>query len=328
LGIAFGDRKRIVKGLQKVIPQKDSSKQEKETKTGELELIERIGSGMFGDVFKAKLNNEFVAAKRLQAGDSKFSEDFYKEVDTLMSLRHPNVISFIGIFAKDFDKYLVIDFMNEGSVKSLLKNKGNELDPTDICFVAREISKGMIYLASKDIIHRDLRADNILVNEVNFKLWVKIGDFGLSRKVGSNQYYNKTGKSSDPIKWSAPEVFEGRASLSSDVWSFGILLWELFVLCKYDPFPELSNGEVKKKVSKGEDILPHLILPPEFSGITDIMTECLIFDGHKRATFNTICDKLVIVEDKIQRQGNKWPEIKEIKVIENDIPYKEEPYDE
>jgi len=185
----------------------------------------------------------------------------------------------------------------------------------------------MIYLASKGFIHRDLRADNVLVNEVNFDLWVKIGDFGLSRRVGTDKYYTKSGKSSDPIKWSAPEIFEGRASLSSDVWSFGIVLWEIFMLCKYDPFPGLSNSEVKKKAQSGESMMEYLSLPPDFTGITDIIKECVVFKGSDRASFNSIYDKLVVMEDKINRHGNKWPEIKEIEVINKDVPYNEESYE-
>jgi len=276
-------------------------------------------------VFKATLNGELVAAKRLQAQEEGFSEDFYKEVDTLMGLRHPNVISFIGIFVKDLDRYMVTDFMNQGSLKSLLLSKGDEMEPSDVCFFAKEICKGMSYLGSKNLVHRDLRADNILVNEVDGHFWVKIGDFGLARKIGASKYYTKSGNSLDPVKWSAPEIFAGKASPASDVWSFGVLLWELFVRCKNDPFSDMTNHEVKEKVSKGISVVEDLSLPLVFASISEIISTCVVFNGHDRTNFTTIHDKLIIIEEKMHTQEPQWPEIVKVEVVSN-LPYDSSPY--
>jgi len=209
---------------------------------------------------------------------------------------------------------MVTEFMNRGSIKSYLRSKTkSDIHPSDICMIGKEIASGMEYLGSLSVIHRDLRADNVLVNEEDGQEFsVKIADFGLSRKTVTDSYYTKSGISADPIKWSAPEIFvgTGRASTKSDIWSFGVLLWEIFQLCNLDPYPDLTNSQVKKKVQNGEKMIQFMNMEDFPDGISNIIEKCLSFMSCDRPTFSESQKEIDLLKEKIILDGNKWKMVK------------------
>jgi len=174
----------------------------------------------------------------------------------------------------------------------------------------------MKYLSSSGIVHRDLRADNVLATMEDDNLIAKISDFGQSRKITpQNKYYFKSGNSIDPIKWSAPEVFEPtpRASSLSDVWAFAILLWEIFTLCRRDPYPELTNSEVKKKVRSGEQMIKYMDLKDFPVGIPQLIENCLASISERRPNFHIVGNKLIEVEKELQKEeNNKWKNVEDM----------------
>jgi len=170
-------------------------------------------------------------------------------------------------------------------------------------------------LATKDIVHRDLAARNLLVSEVQGKApVVKVTDFGLSRKVNHGQYYTKSGRTGDPIKWAAPEtfkvqtgkpIFQGKVSTRSDRWSFGVVLFELFDLCRRPPYPDLSNVELKGMLGDQLDVSTALPLDDAPPGIKEILKSCLNYSSHDRPTFAEILTRLNKVEEDIKAGGQK-----------------------
>jgi len=152
--------------------------------------------------------------------------------------------------------------------------------------MTKEIASGMSLLESKRVIHRDLSLRNILVKASSppskMKYVVKISDFGLSQSIESS-YFITTGNF--PVKWSAPEVLEyGTCTTKSDVWSFGILLWEMFSYGKL-PFSEFSAVDVVPKVLNGYIMAQPLNCPNE---MYDLMKRCWMKETENRPTFADI----------------------------------------
>jgi len=221
------------------------------------------------------------------------------------------------------EQFIITEFINRGSVISFLeKATKKDVTPLQITKMARDAASGMGYLHQQGIVHRDLAARNLLISEVRQNDFiVKITDFGLSRKVPQGKYYNKSGKTGDPIKWAAPEtfkprnaqdtVFKGRISERSDRWSFGIVLYELFIICKKQPYSELSgNAQVKGQLGDKEDMSKFLLLEDAPDGIFQLMRECLNYESEKRPAFPVIADRLGEIEHRLKThpEQNVWKE--------------------
>jgi len=169
-----------------------------------------------------------------------------------------------------------------------------------------------------------------LIAEVKEGEWiVKVTDFGLSRKVAKGKYYQKTFKTGDPIKWAAPEtfkpipgkdVFKGRVSERSDRWSFGIVLYELFDLCRNQPYPDLNNASVKGMLGEMQDMDKFLPLDDAPEGIRDLMKDLLSYDSQARPEFPVCEARLGKIYEKLAANGGKlnaWT--KENKEVSNII---------
>uniref|UniRef100_A0A4W3ICY7 Tyrosine-protein kinase Tec-like n=1 Tax=Callorhinchus milii TaxID=7868 RepID=A0A4W3ICY7_CALMI len=126
--------------------------------------------------------------------------------------------------------------------------KQGRLQKDALLSICEDVCEGMAYLEENHFIHRDLAARNCLVTEKNM---VKVSDFGMTRYVLDDEYTSSTG-SKFPVKWSPPEVFHfSKFSSKSDVWSFGVLMWEVFTEGRM-PFENKSNAEVVDEISRGE----------------------------------------------------------------------------
>lgn len=177
--------------------------------------------------------------------------------------------------------FMVMELMEEGSLDKLLKIKRDQLDLSSLISFSIQTASGMTYLSEKSIIHRDLAARNLLVQSVNSKYVIKIADFGLSR-TASTGYYRLTKESNFAVKWSAPEIFKGKKITSqSDVWSFGVVLFEIFSYGE-EPYQGIPNEEVSKNIMKGIRLTPPSICPEK---VKKIMKDCWELDPIKRPTF-------------------------------------------
>jgi len=152
--------------------------------------------------------------------------------------------------------------------------------------IARGIASGMYHLVSENIIHRDLAARNVLLTK---DLTPKISDFGYSRLVQESDSGNKTTSTVGPLKWMAPEsITEQIYNEKTDVWSFGVTIWELITAS--DPYPELSPIEAAFQVSREKRTLK--IPESDLLILTEILTSCFQFYPQNRATFKEIYEKL------------------------------------
>ncbi|KAK7280610.1 hypothetical protein RJT34_25675 [Clitoria ternatea] len=184
----------------------------------------QIASGSYGELFKGVYCSQEVAIKVLKAENvnSELQSEFVQEVYIMRKVRHKNVVQFIGACTKPPSLCIVTEFMSGGSVYDYLhKQKGFFKFPT-LLKVAIDVSKGMNYLHQHNIIHRDLKAANLLMDE---NCTVKVADFGVARvKAQSGVMTAETGT----YRWMAPEVIEHKPyDHKADVFSFGIVLWEL-----------------------------------------------------------------------------------------------------
>lgn len=222
-------------------------------KNDDLEEIRELGSGTYGSVFHGKWRGCDVAIKRIKAScfDGRPSErerliaDFWKEAQILSSLHHPNVVSFYGVVRDGPDGSLatVTEFMVNGSLKQFLRKKDRTIDRRKRVILAMDAAFGMEYLHGKNIVHFDLKCENLLVNMRDPQRPIcKIGDLGLSKV---KQHTLVSGGVRGTLPWMAPELLSGKSDMVSekiDVYSFGIVMWEL--LTGDDPYSDMRAAEI------------------------------------------------------------------------------------
>lgn len=222
-------------------------------KNEDLEELRELGSGTFGTVYHGKWRGTDVAIKRIKkscfAGRSSEQErltiEFWREADILSKLHHPNVVAFYGVVQDGPGGTLatVTEFMVDGSLRHVLLRKDRHLDHRKRLIIAMDAAFGMEYLHSKDIVHFDLKCDNLLVNMKDASRPIcKVGDFGLS-KIKRNTLVS--GGVRGTLPWMAPELLNGSSSKVSekvDVFSFGIVLWE--ILTGEEPYANMHYGAI------------------------------------------------------------------------------------
>ncbi|KAA0709429.1 Tyrosine-protein kinase ITK/TSK [Triplophysa tibetana] len=213
----------------------------------ELILSEEVGSGQFGSVWRGFWHERQVAVKTVRKGFMS-EEEFKEEAHIMMKLSHPKLVQLFGVVTQRSPLYLVFEFMENGCLTDFLRGKKGCFSPDDLLTMCMDISDGMVYLESSNFIHRDLAARNCLVSQDSV---VKISDFGMTRFVLDDQYTCSHG-SKFPVRWSSPEVIRfGKYSSKSDVWSFGVIMWEVYSEGR-TPYDNRSNAEVVEDLNQGK----------------------------------------------------------------------------
>jgi len=252
----------------------------------------KISEGQFGEVYKGTWLGTPVALKRLK--NTQDIAEFEHEYLTVRQLRHPHIVQFLGLYAEDTQRYIVLEYMALGSVHKLVKQYQNELEHGDLLAIARQAAAGMAYLEGVRIVHRDLALRNLLASGRGDedRFLVKVSDFGLSRAVSGSDLYEARGGTVLSVRWASPELL--RAGYTpvfthkSDVWAFGVLLWELFSWSAR-PYGESNNKEVYNRVAQGELLSMPIKCPSE---IYAIMQLCWKQHPGDRSNFSEIFQKL------------------------------------
>nr|KAF6399206.1 FES proto-oncogene, tyrosine kinase [Molossus molossus] len=255
----------------------------------DLVLGEQIGRGNFGEVFSGRLrvDNTLVAVKSCRETlPPDLKAKFLQEARILKQYSHPNIVRLIGVCTQKQPIYIVMELVQGGDFLTFLRTEGARLRMKTLLQMVGDAAAGMEYLESKGCIHRDLAARNCLVTEKNV---LKISDFGMSREEEDGIYAASGGLRQVPVKWTAPEALNyGRYSSESDVWSFGILLWETFSLGA-SPYPNLSNQQTREFVEKGGR-LPCPELCPD--AVFRLMEQCWAYEPGQRPSFSAIYQEL------------------------------------
>ncbi|XP_006081234.1 tyrosine-protein kinase Fer isoform X1 [Myotis lucifugus] len=257
-------------------------------------LGELLGKGNFGEVYKGILKDKTAVAVKTCKEDlpQELKIKFLQEAKILKQYDHPNIVKLIGVCTQRQPIYIIMELIPGGDFLSYLRKKKDELKTKQLVKFSLDAASGMSYLESKKCIHRDLAARNCLVGENNV---LKISDFGMSRQEDGG-VYSSSGLKQIPIKWTAPEALNyGRYSSESDVWSFGILLWETFSLgvC---PYPGMTNQQAREQVERGYRMSAPQYCPDE---IFKIMMRCWDYKPENRPTFSELQKELGVIKKKL-----------------------------
>ncbi|XP_069492885.1 cytoplasmic tyrosine-protein kinase BMX [Ambystoma mexicanum] len=266
-----------------------------ELRRSEIVLLEELGSGQFGMVHRGMWKATFdVAVKMIKEG-SMSEDDFIEEAQTMMKLTHPKLVKLYGVCTQKYPIYIVTEYMANGCLLNYLQNNRRLLQPFHLLEMCFSVCEAMAFLESHSFIHRDLAARNCLVGN---DLAVKVADFGMTRYVLDDEYVSSVG-TKFPVKWSAPEVFNySNFSSKSDVWAFGILMWEVFSLGK-QPYALYDNAEVIQKVSQGY----RLYRPQLASGkIHKLMKMCWNEVLDNRPTFHELLSEIELHREEDDHQ--------------------------
>ena len=285
--------------------------------------IKTLGTGYFGKVLLAdtvglslkelkmsetdddKSKSVRVAVKTLRRKPEKQRKlAFDKELKFMSRLNHPNVVRTLGACMVD-TPFIVMEYMEKGDLNDYLQDfdtieQGNA-PPTDLTIsvgtlvsMSAQIADAMKYLASRNYIHRDLATRNCLVGPESR---IKIADFGMSKSLYESHYYTIKGHVVLPVRWMARECFYGKFSAKTDVWAFGVTLWEIFTLAKDIPYEDMDDSEVAADASRMEGDRQLLErsndCPPE---VYNVMLLCWKDKPSDRATFETLHETLLSLD--------------------------------
>lgn len=268
-----------------------------------IQKLEELGKGSFGLVYRGLFNHptngDLPCAIKTVNEKSSYRQriEFLHEASAMKDFKTEHVIKLIGVVSQGQPALVLMELMENGDLKNFLRSLRPDSEnnryrlpvPTlrQVMQMAIEIADGMAYLSVKKLVHRDLAARNCMVSG---DIVVKVGDFGMARDVYETEYYRKEGRGLLPVRWMAPEsIKDGKFTSQSDVWSYGVVLWEMATLAE-QPYQGFTNDEVMKYVKDGNKMRR----PEDCPDILyNLMSECWSNMPNDRPTFLEICQRLL-----------------------------------
>ena len=257
-------------------------------------------------------SSQRVAVKMLKSNDQSTQESFRKEADQLQGLDHKNVVKMLVSLFETAPYMIVLEFMLHGDLKTYLEamRDSKELELVHQVKLSLDVSSGFAYLQRNRYVHRDIAARNVLLGD---RFEAKIGDFGMARRVFTSEYYRQGASSASwvlPLRWMAPESFtDGTWDLHTDVWMFGVLLWEIFSMGSL-PWRGLADNHVIQNIQKRAKLEQPTGCPNEF--YFDIMLSCWRLDPYARISGSDIerVVRLYVSESMVGRDMGSvvWPD--------------------
>ncbi|KAK6299221.1 hypothetical protein J4Q44_G00307310 [Coregonus suidteri] len=255
----------------------------------ELTLGEEVASGQFGLVLQGRWRERRVAVKMVREG-AMSEEDFKEEARVMMMRSHCKLVQLYGVCTQHSPMCLVFELMEQGCLSDYLRARRGRMSQDTLRGMCLDISEGMAYLESNNFIHRDLTARNCLVSYNNV---VKVSDFGMTRFVLDDQDTSSQG-SKFPSKWSSPEVIKYcKFSSKSDVWSFGVFMWEVYTEGRL-PYENRPNGEVVDALNAGLRLLKPRQAP---EAVHLLMEWCWKVKPDDRPSFALLLHELASLSD-------------------------------
>ncbi|XP_076868100.1 tyrosine-protein kinase ABL1 isoform X1 [Brachyhypopomus gauderio] len=246
----------------------------------DITMKHKLGGGQYGEVYEGvwKKYSLTVAVKTLKE-DTMEVEEFLKEAAVMKEIKHPNLVQLLGVCTREPPFYIITEFMTHGNLLDYLREcNREEVNAVVLLYMATQISSAMEYLEKKNFIHRDLAARNCLVGENHL---VKVADFGLSRLMTGDTYTAHAG-AKFPIKWTAPESLAyNKFSIKSDVWAFGVLLWEIATY-GMSPYPGIDLSQVYELLEKDYRMDRPEGCPEK---VYELMRDCWRWNPAERPTF-------------------------------------------
>ena len=246
-----------------------------------IKLVRKLGDGRFAEVSEGVWNDTTpVAVKALDHGVAPVSK-FLRKVAQMRELRHPKIVQLYAVCTNEQPIYVITELMKHGSLLEYLRGERGSLKLLQLISMAQQVAEGMAYLEEHQYIHRDLAARNVLVGD---GLICKISDFGLMQLVAEAENKAHDG-TKFAIKWTAPEaLLHNNFSVKSDVWSFGVLLYEIITFGRF-PYAGMTNEEVMRKLEQGY----RMPQPKESSyAYYNIMLKCWREEPENRPTFEAL----------------------------------------
>ncbi|XP_065186593.1 tyrosine-protein kinase SRK2-like [Sycon ciliatum] len=241
-------------------PMEPPTRDKWEINPGDLTFGRELGSGQFGRVVEGKYKGKTDVAIKMMREGTMDEDDFIEEAKVMKNFQHPNLVQLYGVVTVQKPILIITELMENGCLLDFLRKNKQILErPGILIDMCIQVASAMQFLEDHRFIHRDLAARNCLVKD---RMQVKVGDFGLARHVMDDEYTASEG-TKFPIKWASPEVISyAKFSSKSDVWAFGVLIWELYT-GGMTPYPSFSNTQVVDEILKGY----RLERPPNCPGV-------------------------------------------------------------